>query len=77
MGRDPLTVDILPEIDGIDFDEAWQDRVEAVIDKHSGLKAFFISSKDLITSKLAAGRPQDLADVAAIRKATHSKPQSE
>ena len=45
------------------------------IDPESGLKAFFISAPDLIASKLAAGRPQDLADAAAIRKAAEARPQ--
>lgn len=69
IGREPVAVDILPKIDGIDFDSAWEKRVEVMIDAQSGLKAFFISRADLITSKLAVGRPQDIADVAAIRKA--------
>lgn len=69
MGRAPLAVDILPEIDGIDFDRAWSNRVEALIDPQRGLKAFFISSDDLIKNKLASGRPQDIADVAALRQA--------
>lgn len=69
MGRAPLMVDILPEISGVDFDGAWQRRVEAVIDQHTGLTAFFISSQDLIAAKLAAGRAQDIADVVALRKA--------
>jgi len=70
FGKDPCTVDILPNIPGIDFDKAWERRVEAVIDQHTGLKASFISREDLIAAKLAAGRPQDLADVDAIRRAT-------
>lgn len=69
MGREPIAVDILPEIDGIDFDSAWSNRVEAMIDESSGLKAYFISGEDLIRSKVAAGRPQDLADAAAVREA--------
>ena len=44
-----------------------------MIDTKSGLKAFFISAEDLVTAKLAAGRPQDLADVDAIRKAAESQ----
>lgn len=68
MGRVPVVVDILPQIKGVDFDHAWQNRVEAVIDPHSGLKVSFISRADLIASKLAAGRPQDIAD-AALREA--------
>ncbi len=74
MGREPLMVDILPEIDGIDFDRAWERRVEGVIDAVTGQKAFFISSADLIVAKLAAGRPQDIADATAIRKAAERLP---
>ena len=44
-----------------------------MIDAKTGLKAFFISSADLVAAKLAAGRPQDLADVDAIRKAIESQ----
>jgi hypothetical protein len=40
MGRAPLIVDILPQIDGIDFARAWEHRVRAVIDRDSGLTAF-------------------------------------
>jgi hypothetical protein len=73
MGRAPLAVDILPEIDGLSFEQAWRNRTEIVIDEPSGLKAFFISSDDLIANKLASGRPQDIADVAALRDAAKTK----
>ena len=73
FGSDPRAVDILPEIPGIDFDAAWERRVEAVIDAKTGLKAFFVSRNDLIASKLASGRTRDLADVEDIRKAGESQ----
>jgi hypothetical protein len=72
MGREPVGVDILTSIPGVEFDEAWLRRLEDTVDPASGLKANFISRKDLIAAKLAAGRPQDLADVDAIRKALQS-----
>jgi len=74
FGRDPHGFDILPDIPGVDFEAAWGRRVEGVIDRQSGLKAFFISAPDLIASKLAAGRPQDIADAEAIRKAAEARP---
>ena len=40
-----------------------------MIDPASGLKANFISADDRIVAKLAAGRPQDIADADAMRKA--------
>ncbi|MGD0222677.1 MAG: DUF6036 family nucleotidyltransferase [Terriglobia bacterium] len=73
MGREPVGVDILTAIPGVEFDAAWERRVEDVIDPASGLKACFISREDLIAGKLASGRPQDLADVDAIRKAAESQ----
>jgi hypothetical protein len=73
FGQDPRGFDILPDIPGIDFDAAWERRVEGVLDARTGLKAFFISSADLVAAKLASGRPQDLADVDSIRKAAESQ----
>jgi hypothetical protein len=73
MGRAPAAIDILAEIPGVDFDSAWERRVEGVVDAEMGLTANFISRSDLIASKIAAGRLQDLADVEAIRKAEDSK----
>jgi hypothetical protein len=73
LGREPVAVDILPEIDGVDFDQAWEKRIEGVIDTATGLTAHFISAADLMTAKIAAGRPQDIADVAALREAAESQ----
>jgi hypothetical protein len=73
MGKAPLMIEILPDIKGVDFDRAWETRVETLVDPDTRLKAFFISRDDLIAAKLAAARPQDLADVDAIRKAAQSQ----
>ena len=74
IGREPVAVDLLPSIDGVAFDQAWERRVEGVIDSASGLKAFFISKADLVASKLAAGRTRDLADVEELREAEADPP---
>jgi hypothetical protein len=73
FGRYPKGFDILPAIPGVEFDAAWERRVEIVVDAATGLKGNFISADDLIASKLASGRPQDLADADAIRKAQESQ----
>lgn len=73
FGRDPKGFDILPEIPGVDFDAAWARRVEILVDAATGQKANFISAEDLIASKLAAGRPQDLAAAQAIQQALGCK----
>ena len=72
FGRDPHAFDILPDIPGVDFEAAWDGRIEGVVDMATGLKASFISKEDLIASKLASGRLQDLADVEAMRTAAES-----
>lgn len=69
MGQAPEMVELLPAIDGVAFEDAWERRVQTTIDAESGMEALFISLEDLIAAKLAAGRPQDIADVAALRRA--------
>jgi hypothetical protein len=59
MGVPPVRVDVLMGIPGLDFDAAWQRQVAVDFD---GLLVAFISQPDLIQSKLASGRPQDLID---------------
>jgi hypothetical protein len=57
MGREPVGVDILTEIRGVDFDAAWKRRVEAVIDPASGLKRNYVAvathGTNVITRRLA------------------------
>jgi hypothetical protein len=74
MGREPIGVDVLTKIPGIEFDAAWNRRIEDVVDEKTGLKANFISADDLIASKEAAGRLQDLADADAVKKAQRLRP---
>ena len=59
MGRAPMRVDILMGIPGVEFEKAWQQRVEIDFD---GLPVKFISREGLIAAKKASGRPQDLID---------------
>src|SRR5947209_5391867 len=69
MGTAPQMVEILPRISGVEFNQAWEHRIEAVIDERTGLKAFVISAADLIANKTAFGRPYDVADADAVRTA--------
>ena len=71
MGVPPSRVDILQKIEGVDFDEAWPNRIETFI--ASGIPTQVISRDDLIRNKLAVGRPQDLLDVEKIREAAKVK----
>jgi len=59
LGYEPNRIDILTKISGVTFDEAWANRVAAILDD---VPVSFISRADYLTNKRAAGRPQDLAD---------------
>ena len=63
MGVPPVRVDVLMGIPGVEFDIAWERRVEIDFD---GLLVPFISRDDLITAKRASGRPQDMIDVQSL-----------
>src|SRR5271165_971799 len=47
FGRDPHGFDILPDIPGVDFEAAWERRVEVLVDIANGLKENFISAENL------------------------------
>ncbi len=65
LGRAPNRIDLLTSVAAVSFDEAWKTRVETRLD---GLPVCVISKDLLIQNKLAAARPQDLADVAKLRE---------
>lgn len=69
IGLPPLRIDVITGIDAVQFDEAWDGRLEV---RFSGLSTAVLSLEHLLRNKKAAGRPQDLADVAWIEE--HRKP---
>jgi hypothetical protein len=66
IGVSPNRIDVLKSIPGLEFRAAWRKRRTLDV---GGTKAHFPSPEDVLTAKLAAGRPQDLLDAAKIRKA--------
>ena len=60
IGIEPLRIDLLTSIDGVDFAEAWIDRFES---KFAGVPVNVISRRHLIKNKLSTNRLQDRADV--------------
>ena len=58
-------VDILTSISGVDFAEAWPDRVRTDLD---GVPVAYISRRHLVQNKLSTGRAKDLADVEELTK---------
>lgn len=65
VGQPPARVDILQRIDGLTFDQAWENRIEGLIDGEISVSV--ISKNDLIRNKLATGCEQDVLDVKKLR----------
>jgi hypothetical protein len=63
LGYPPKRIDILTSVDGLDFEECHPNHVTAVI---GAVRVPVIDLESLRRNKLAAGRPQDLADLAAL-----------
>ncbi|MBN1973250.1 MAG: hypothetical protein JW787_06400 [Sedimentisphaerales bacterium] len=65
MGNPPFRLDIMMSIPGITFNQAWANREYVQVEQVS---IPFISKDDLIKTKEASGRDQDLIDVKKLRK---------
>jgi hypothetical protein len=63
IGVSPRRIDLMTSFDGVDFDAAWTGRLQARV---GDLDVPVIGRADLVRNKRATGRPQDLADVAAL-----------
>jgi hypothetical protein len=70
LGVPPVRIDLLRSADGID---AEQTIARAELVPVTGLVISIILLDDLITNKRAAGRPQDLADVALLERVRASR----
>lgn len=66
IGLAPHRIDILMGIKGLVFSEAWERRVEAWFEE---VRMILVCKDDLLISKEAAARPQDLIDAEALRTA--------
>ena len=60
IGIAPVRIDILTEITGVRFPDAWRNRVASTF---FGIPVHFISLDDLVANKQALGRISDLEDL--------------
>ena len=65
LGVPPNQVDVLTFLDGCDFDEAWNRRVE---DRLRDVRVAFLSLEDYVKTKKASGRDKDLRDLGELRR---------
>ena len=65
IGIEPVRIDILTSVTGLDFGAAWQRRV--MID-FGGEEAPVLSRQDILAAKIAAGRTRDRKDAKRLEK---------
>jgi hypothetical protein len=63
LGLPPRRIDLMTELSGLGFDEAWSDRVRA---RMGPCEVDFIGKSSLIKNKRAAGRGKDLLDLESL-----------
>ena len=65
IGMAPVRIDILMSVDGLEFSDAWPNRVATAFDE---VQVWLISRDDLIQTKRSAGRSQDKIDVEMMER---------
>jgi hypothetical protein len=65
IGVAPVRIDILTQVSGLEFADAWRDKVATTV---GGVATFVLSREHLIRNKRASGRLQDLADVERLER---------
>ena len=70
IGVAPIRIDILTNVDGVKFTDAWPNRVKSAF---FGVPVRVISLDDLIANKRAAGRPSDVEHLEHILEEAKKK----
>ncbi len=69
FGQPPNRIDLINDIEGVDFAEAWDGRVEAVLEAGDReIPVPFIGVEALVKNKRAVGRPKDLDDLSYLTR---------
>jgi hypothetical protein len=64
IGLPPNRIDILTRITGVEFEKAWGERLEIIV---QGRTIPVLGKDDLIHNKVSTGRPKDLGDAETLR----------
>ena len=71
IGVEPIRIDVITAIDGVQFPDAWAERVPA---RFADQEAAVLSRKHLVINKRTAARDQDLLDVKWLERNDKKKP---
>lgn len=64
MGVPPVQIHVMSAISGVEWEEAWADRVDGPLGRHL---VSFLGRETFLRNKRAAARPKDLADIDALQ----------
>ena len=64
MGVPPVQLHVMSAISGVEWHDAWADRVAGPLGQHT---VSFLGRETFLRNKRAAGRPKDLADIDALQ----------
>jgi len=64
IGIEPNRIDILTDIDGVNFEDAWQNKQLVKFDE---VQAYSLEINDLIKNKTASNRPKDKLDLVQLK----------
>lgn len=70
MGIEPMRIEVTTTIDGVDFNDCYNRRIETALD---GVPVKVIDLNDLTANKRASGRGKDLIDVDELTKLNEGK----
>lgn len=70
IGVAPNRIDIMMDIPGVDFKEAWKNKSES---QYGDVPIFILGLDELIKAKQQAGRDQDLLDLKNLEAATKNR----
>jgi hypothetical protein len=65
IGVAPCRVDLISGIDGVEFKDAWEKKMNVSIDN---IEFYVLSKSDLLRNKLSAARDKDQGDIAWLKK---------
>jgi hypothetical protein len=74
LGIEPNAVDLMNFLDGVSFEEAWRSRVTGRV---VGVEAPVLGIAEYRKTKIASGRPKDMADLAILAECLESGEPSE
>lgn len=65
IGVEPCRIDLITNISGVEFNQAWENKVSVAIDD---LEIFILSKADLLRNKTVVNRDKDQGDISWLKK---------